>query len=202
VDFANLAATLRPAFRNVTLSAGFNLLDFTIFKLNFSQGISLPQGNYTWIGALTESGTLNFLGDINSATFNSWALSIQYLPMAFGPYWMYAFSIYNDLGEDIWEFYLDLPITVGELSPFFYSPSGWGDGFGSSTPFYGAITATTSFVDWRAEFGSELASGNSLSGFSFTVPYYITAPINFSVSSASGITRGTATLVPEPATLY
>lgn len=69
VDTSNLS-TLNPAVRNLTLSAGLTLTDFTIFKLSFSQGINLPSGNYIWYAAFAEPGTLNFIGGISSATFS------------------------------------------------------------------------------------------------------------------------------------
>lgn len=118
----------------------------------------------------------------------------------------YSFTLTNDnIVPDIFELFIHVPADETNLVSF-GSPGGWGDGFGGAEPYYGADAAPgTSFVEWFAEFGQELPTGNSLPGFSFISSSAFTGPMDFSVNQESDVFF-TATpkdnhAVPEPATL-
>lgn len=63
-----------------------------------------------------------------------WAVSFDHLttPVAGGV--RYDFTLDNDLGTDVFEVFVDLPVPVGDLSDF-RSPGGWGDGLGKRHTF-------------------------------------------------------------------
>ena len=57
-----------PFVSGWTIPSGFNLSGFELFKYQFSG--SEPQGNYTWFIGLAKPETLDFVGEIGSASFN------------------------------------------------------------------------------------------------------------------------------------
>ncbi len=133
-----------------------------------------------------------------------WGLGLTYTETPIGLNFEYDFTLSNDLGTDIFELFLGVPLSDSSLSSF-NSPSGWGDGFGSSQPLHGPVLTDTSFIEWIAEFGSELLNGSSLGGFDFLSSSRVTSPIIFSVnfdpSIGGNAQQEGVTAVPEPATL-
>ena len=115
------------------------------------------------------------------------------------PAFRYDFTLSNDIGTDIFELFLNLPLPDSNLLSF-SSPTGWGDGLGDNQPYHGPVLADTSFVEWWAELGSELGNGMSLSGFDFVSSSQVSGSIAFSVNADPSI-GGVAVPVPEPATL-
>ncbi|MBI2876790.1 MAG: PEP-CTERM sorting domain-containing protein [Candidatus Tectomicrobia bacterium] len=134
----------------------------------------------------------------------SWALSFDYVKTSVSGGFRYNFTLDNDLGTDLFEVFLDLPVAEGNLSDFL-SPMGWGDGFGGSLPLFGPVTANSSFIEWFSELGSELPSGSSLTGFSFVSALEIAGPIRFSVNSNPNLgglsSNSQPAPIPEPTTL-
>lgn len=129
----------------------------------------------------------------------AWSLGLSYSETPVGGNFEYDFTLSNDLGTDIFELFLNVPLPVNSLLSF-SSPTGWGDGFGGDQPFYGPVLSNTSFVEWWVELGSELGNGMSLSGFDFVSSSQVSDSIAFSVNADPSI-GGNAVPVPEPATL-
>ena len=104
--------------------------------------------------------------------------------------WQYQYILGNNdtSTDDIFDFFLSFDGIPDNV----ISPGGWG-------PISGI-----SFIDWLADIGSEISPGNSLSGFSFEAPYgpgnitFETMDTNW--DTYSGITKGPAAPIPEPAT--
>lgn len=123
----------------------------------------------------------------------------------------YQFTLTNDLSsqEDIFELYMTIPIDMGNIILYF-SPTGWGDGFGSSLPYYGSLGAGM-YIEWFADFGSELLYGLELPGFSFVssqeINNILDASVNLTDPTITGFEEYGATLsllsqsIPEPASL-
>jgi len=104
--------------------------------------------------------------------------------------WKYQYILGNEQGStsEIYDFFLSFDGIPDNV----ISPGGW-----DTIP-------GISFIDWSADFDSEILPGDSLSGFSFEAPYgpgnitFETMDTNW--DTYSGITKGPAAPIPEPAT--
>lgn len=141
---------------------------------------------------------IGMIGSVHALTMN-----YEKTPDAAGI--KYNFTLTNDLPsmEDIFELYVEIPTDLGNIV-LYYSPMGWGDGFGGTDPLSGSGTLPNSaFIEWYAESGSELVSGNSLSGFSFVNTSEIYGDVYYSVNQTDDYS-GTLSIpapVPEPLSL-
>ncbi len=134
----------------------------------------------------------------------AWSLNLYYTEIQVGGNFDYEFTLENDLGTQIFELWLRLPIPSTDLIPPFSSPPGWGDGSGGDQPYYGPVLPNTSFVEWWAMLGSELENGLSLNGFDFVSSSQISDPIVFSVNgdwTIAGVASLPPSSVPEPCSL-
>jgi hypothetical protein len=117
----------------------------------------------------------------------------------------YTFTLQNTLNEVIYEIYLEVPIASSIILSLDQTPL-WGDGCGWPYPYYGPLTANTTFLESWSMIGYELAVGDSLTGFGFLASSRLNGPVTYSLNADPSI-FGTADLVsgstsvPIPASL-
>lgn len=114
---------------------------------------------------------------------------------------LYSFTLTNTgtTGGGIFDLFLAIPTPIGNINTATIgAPPLWGDGSGGLIFFGQNTNPGNSFIDWAADFSTELPIGSSLSGFSFRSSVNFSDPILFDVNGLNSF--ATAAQVPEPAT--
>jgi hypothetical protein len=132
--------------------------------------------------------------------------SLTYSVTPNGTQFLYQFTLTNTgtLGGTLFDLFLSVSTDIANIdTTTIGTPVGWGDLTGGLL-FFGPDTASTSFIDWAADFSGlyDVGNGASLPGFSFTITQAAVAPITFALNGSSDF--GTAqeiSNVPEPAAL-
>jgi hypothetical protein len=128
--------------------------------------------------------------------------SVTFTVQPTGGQFLYSFTLNNSggTGGSIFDLFLSIPTDISNLNTATIgAPALWGGPSGGQLIFGPNTGPGTSFIDWSADFSTELPIGSSLSGFSFTSAVRITGPIQFATNGAN--TFANASEVPEPGTL-
>jgi hypothetical protein len=119
----------------------------------------------------------------------------------------YQFTLTNSgtTGGPLFDLFLALPTDISNVNTgTIGKPTGWGDKSGGLLFFGPDVSPSTSFIEWTADFSGayDLATGSTLTGFSFTTLERINGPITFALNDSTAFATAVqgAAGVPEPAT--
>lgn len=128
--------------------------------------------------------------------------SVTFTVEPVGGQFLYSFTLNNSggTGAGLFDLFLSIPTDIGNINTATIgAPALWGGPDGGLFFFGPDVVPGSAFIDWAADFSTELPVGGSLSGFSFVSSVRISGPIRFAPNGLSSFTN--ATEVPEPATL-
>lgn len=129
--------------------------------------------------------------------------SVTYTVTPTNGQFLYSFTLTNTggTGGGLFDLFLSIPTAIGNLeTATIGAPPLWGDASGGFVFFGQNNDPGISFIEWAADFSTQLPIGSSLSGFSFLSSVNFSEPILFDLNGQNSF--ATATPVPEPATLF
>ena len=126
-------------------------------------------------------------------------------PVANGFSYQFALTNMGTTGGTLFDLFLSLPTEIVNIDTINIGvPVGWGDTTGGLLFFGPDISASTSFIEWVADFSGahDVAIGSSLSGFSFITAPPLGLPISFALNGSTDLSPAQQiTAAPEAATL-